>query len=268
MSLYGIDADGYCKVTGASANYDRALRGLALLRARGLDVTLLVVATEDSTPRMTEYFQVARDYHAEEFRIAPKINMGRALDGRKLMPGGEPKTWAALVAQLKAIREMREPGDPPVRINAKPLFAHYLHKLTGIPAFYENCEAGATMIYVDAKGRSMPCPFLHHASSGIQQTYSHLRSEDIRNGEFDDVWNSRSFNEFRTLFEPELNPYEVITNCKFYRDGSCRPMFADSLQLSIPRQGRTQGVGRNSTGPRQFWTASRRPDCDGNLKLR
>lgn len=55
MSLYGESRETYEGVTGSRNNMELALKGLANLVERGLDVAVLTVATAENVDRIPEY---------------------------------------------------------------------------------------------------------------------------------------------------------------------------------------------------------------------
>ncbi len=223
VSLYGPDRETYGRVTGNPRGFDRALEGLKLLVDKDLDVSILVVATEDNVHRLQDYFNIARDYGVEEFRITPKAALGRAAPQAGSEEIGCPKFWTQLIGQLQRLQANGAEDDPWIRVQARPLFGCYLSKQTGIGYFYQNCNAGTSMIYINPSGKAAPCPFLLHMPKRLRDLYSHIGMQDLRSTPFDEVWHSEPFEAFRKYYEPSNNLFNIDQTCKFYQDGECIP---------------------------------------------
>jgi MoaA/NifB/PqqE/SkfB family radical SAM enzyme len=224
MSLYGEDEERYDKVTGSAKNYALALNGLKRMLDKGLDVTILTVATEDNSDRISEYFDVARRFGVKEFRVVPKIGVGRAAKEAEEGTYCQAMVWPNLIKELRKIKNSLKETDPLVRIDARPLLGSYLFNLTGIPYFWTNCISATTMIYIDSTGKAAPCPFLNDVTAPLKKLYSHvIEREDIMDDSFLDVWNSKTFDTFREYHKPEKNLFKINTKCKFYKNKVCTP---------------------------------------------
>ena len=223
MSLYGYDELTYQKVTGDPKNFKRALAGLKLLCDKGLEVSVLTVATDDNADKIPAYYEIARQYGAREFRLTPEVSLGRAaVEGYKEIDT-TPMIWKRLVDSLNKISSTTMPGDPEIMVDARPLPASYLHKLTGLSYFYENCTAATSMTYIDPTGEASPCPFLKQTPDDLRQKYSDITSTNIMQRPFQEVWNSESFNKFRSYYNPKNNLLGIKEQCRYYKDGSCVP---------------------------------------------
>lgn len=223
MSLYGYNEETYQKVTGDSRNFKRALNGLKLLCDKGLEVSVLTVATDDNADKIPAYFEIAKQYGAAEFRLTPEVSLGRAAEKDYKEIDSTPMIWKKLIDGLNTITSDSNQNDPEVIIDARPLPASYLHKLTGLSYFYENCTAATSMIYIDPTGEASPCPFLKQTPDDLKEKYSDITSSNIMNQSFHDIWNSESFDKFRSYYDPGKNLFEIKETCRYYKDGSCVP---------------------------------------------
>lgn len=246
MSLYGENEETYERVTGSGQNFWRALNGLKLLRDKGLDVTILVVATEENSHKIKEYLDIAKRFGVSELRITPVIAVGRAANADEII--SEPRIWATLIKQLKEISQSLKETDPLVRIDARPLFGAFISNLTGLPCCWENCTSATKMIYIDPTGKAAPCPFLKAMSARLKEKYSHMKMEDIIDNTFEYVWNSPSFQQIREYYNPEKNLFKINTKCRFYKDGSCIPCVLTPCNCSGKIQEVKRELKQNDSG--------------------
>lgn len=223
MSLYGENEERYKKVTGSEENYAKALHGLKLLVDKGLDIAILVVATEENAGQIGEYYAIAKKFGVKEFRVTAKVNLGRAASEDEGNASVQPKIFRTLVRELEAIGKSVKDTDPVVRINSRPLLGNYLKKLTNIPYFWQNCRAASTMIHIDPMGKSVPCPFFLEMPEKLKEIYGQVELQDMVRDSFSDVWSSDVYNKFREYYDPDKNRFTINTKCRFYSDGSCIP---------------------------------------------
>jgi MoaA/NifB/PqqE/SkfB family radical SAM enzyme len=223
MSLYGECPETYQRVTGSAAHYDRALKGLARMVEAGLDVSVLTVVTQENVARLLKYFDIAREYGAKEFRLAPEVALGRSANRAEALTKAARGLWPTFLEQVAEIRAAATPEDPLILLDARPTLARYLSKFTGCSTFYENCTAATTMIYIGPTGLALPCPFLGHLPEQLRQHYSHLRPGDIRKNSFPDIWNSETFVTFRSYYDPAFNLFDINTECRHFKSGKCIP---------------------------------------------
>ncbi len=223
MSLYGESEETYDKVTGSARNFHRAMKGLGHLLDKGLDVTILTVATEENSHKIPEYYEIARRFGVSEFRLTPKIGLGRAarrVDGET---GSTPRIWSKLIASLREIKDSAKEDAPDIWLDARPLLGSYLFKIVEIPNFFEKCSAATTMIYIDPTGQAAPCPFLKQMPEDLKKIYSHIGTENLIEHSFQEVWESEAFCTFRTYYDPKENLFEINEKCRYFRDGVCTP---------------------------------------------
>lgn len=227
MSLYGENKERYKQVTGSEENFDRAINGLKLMLDKGLDVSILTVVTEENSNQIADYFNIAKSFRVKEFRITPKIGIGRASKGAEDGTYCDTNIWPNLIRELRKIKDSLSDTDPKIYMDARPLLGSYLFDLTNVPYFWQNCCSAANMIYIDPTGKAAPCPFLKNLPTTLKKIYQNVsKREEFFNKSFEDVWNSEVFRNFRDYYEPEKNPFKINTNCKFYKDGSCTPCVA------------------------------------------
>jgi radical SAM protein with 4Fe4S-binding SPASM domain len=74
ITLYGRTRETYEALTGVSGSYDRCLRGIELLRARGLPLKLKTVATSINKHEIYAMKQFAEDELGVEFKFDGQIN--------------------------------------------------------------------------------------------------------------------------------------------------------------------------------------------------
>jgi MoaA/NifB/PqqE/SkfB family radical SAM enzyme len=218
MSLYGENKKTYELITGSQNNMERALKGLANLVNKGLDVAVLTVVTIKNAHLIPDYYKVVRSFGIKEFRLAPEVSLGRST--RKT---GESGIWSGLIVALKKVRELMAEGDPPLYLDARPLFGEYLYKITGFRNFYENCTAATSMIYLDPSGNVLPCPFLKQLPPTLGNLYGNINQSNIVTSTFPAIWHSEAFNTFRSYYDPNKNLFQINKNCKFFKKGTCIP---------------------------------------------
>jgi len=223
VSLYGDDERTYERITGSAKNFCRALKGLSLLSDRQLKVSVLIVVTKGNATRIPAYYEVAKQYPIESFRIVPKVPLGRASNDGVYEHRGAPAIWVPMIHTLRKLRETVKEDDPPIGVQARSFFGEYLQKLIGFETFSQKCTAATIQIYVDPCGRAAPCPFMQSAPGYLKEKYSHIQMENLRDKPFEEVWNSESFETFRKFYNPEHNLYEINTKCKYFRNRTCIP---------------------------------------------
>lgn len=223
MSLYGDNQETYQAITGSAHNFERALHGLKLLIENDLDVSVLTVATAGNAHKLGKYYDIAASYGAKEFRLAPEISLGRAADKLNHKTVQAPQIWGALIRSLNVIKDSLGQNGTMVLLDARPLFGTFLHKITGFRSYYENCTAATTMLYIDPAGESLPCPFLRQMPEELKERYRHIASQNIMKQTFHEVWESESFNLFRSYYDPQNNLFTINEKCKYFRNGACTP---------------------------------------------
>lgn len=222
MSLYGYDETSYRKITGGAQSYLLAIRGLERLIKSGMEVTILVVATGENCSQMERYYRLAEQYGVKEFRITPKINIGRA-EKAEGAPSEEPAIWSRLIAALKALQQEATDHGPAIRIDSRPLFGKYIYNLTGIPYLWQNCNSATTGIFIDPEGFTAPCPFLRDLPKHLKDKYQFPEKKNIKSSSFQEIWDSHTFNQFREYYEPAKNLFTINENCEFYKSKKCIP---------------------------------------------
>ncbi|ACH39879.1 hypothetical protein Gbem_2875 [Citrifermentans bemidjiense Bem] len=155
--------------------------------------------------------------------MAPEVSLGRSADKPNIRKADEAGVWSKLVASLARIKENMVEGDPPLYLDARPLFGEYLYKVTGFGNFYENCTAATTMIYLDPSGNVLPCPFLKQLPPELGKLYSHIKSNNIMKSSFQNIWHSDAFETFRSYYDPGKNLFKINKECKFFKKGTCIP---------------------------------------------
>ena len=79
MSLYGESKETYQEITQITElNFDTRFEGIKLLVDRGIDVTILTVATENNAHKVLESYDIAKTYGAKEFRLTTEIALGQS----------------------------------------------------------------------------------------------------------------------------------------------------------------------------------------------
>lgn len=223
VSLYGISQAGYRSLTGNQDGYRLVQRGLELLDRHDLDFTILTVATDENVESLPEYYDVAVKYRAQAFRICSKVSLGRAADNGFEKTGNNINTWVRLLKVLEELAEKEQKANVKIRMEGRPMLGMFLEKQTGIGYFHENCTAARTMIHIDARGRSRPCPFLAYLPTSLKRKYSHLSPLDIATLPFSEVWESDTFNTFRDYYHPVRNLSPFNTKCPHFKNKSCIP---------------------------------------------
>ncbi len=223
MSLYGENPVTYQRVTGSADNFERALQGLSRLIEAVGEVSVLTVVTSENVTNLGQFYEIVRQAGAKEFRLVPEIALGRSANRAESDGEQARRVWPVFLDTLARLKADVKADDPVILLDARPMFASYLNKLTGFRTFYENCTAATTMIYITPTGEALPCPFLQHAPDDLMRRYSHIMPGDLRRSSFQEVWNSESFEVFRSYYDPEHNLFKINTACPHFQSGKCIP---------------------------------------------
>ncbi|MBN1422751.1 MAG: radical SAM protein [Planctomycetes bacterium] len=166
ITLYGATAETFDRITGVRGSRARALRGIDLLRARGLRLRLKTVAMEANRGEIDAMRRFAEE-RGIDFRFDAMINP--RLDGSQapLAVRLSPEEVVALdVGDRRRLEEWK-------RFDER--FHGPVHETGQTPLLY-HCGAGLTAFSVDPFGRLSVC--------GL----SYRDSYDLRHGSFREGW--------------------------------------------------------------------------------
>ncbi|MDO8964008.1 MAG: radical SAM protein [Coriobacteriia bacterium] len=139
-------------VRGAGT-FDRALAGMAALRAVGVDVTLAMTLSSANVRDLPAVLRIAENA-ASRFHIARHVPIGRgaALDARPLSP---TELRRALVYLKRRRRRLARSGtDLTLR---DPLWKALLLRGPGCEDCVSGCSVGYNGLCIDADGTAFPC---------------------------------------------------------------------------------------------------------------
>lgn len=164
ITLYGCTEETYSQVTGVRGAYSQCIRGIELLRERGIRVslkTMVLTVNQHELGRMESYAGAL----GTDFRFDPMVSM--RLDGDT-----RPKAFRLSPEQVVAL-DMRDDR----RVRAwKEYVARYSGHSPQPDRLYQ-CAAGIGNFHIDPVGRLSACI--------IARTPSY----DLRKGSFADGWN-------------------------------------------------------------------------------
>jgi MoaA/NifB/PqqE/SkfB family radical SAM enzyme len=164
ISLYGATPETYEAVTQVPGSYRKCLRGIHLLRERGLPLSLKTVAITLNQHELAQMQQMCDDWGVP-FRYDPDINPRIDGDRSPLQYRLTPEQVVALDAQTPArARELSE-----TVCTARSTVAR-----APVPLY--DCAAGETAFHIDPEGRLTPC------------IMSRRDGYDLRRGNFADAW--------------------------------------------------------------------------------
>jgi radical SAM protein with 4Fe4S-binding SPASM domain len=144
VSLYGADAEGYRRVTGAAAHFTQVMHGLDALQAHGLQVVLKAVLLEPVLLQAPALISLARQ-RGLKLRLDP--NVDPTLDGDASPLRLRPDPDAAVEVELLAAGDAR-------------LLADFDREQRACRNDEAACGAGRSSFHVDPLGRMMPCLLL------------------------------------------------------------------------------------------------------------
>lgn len=175
FSVYSLDATIHDRITTRRGSLARTLRGIELLRARGLKVRI-------AAPIMGENFEGFRELFRHFAALGIEVELGSYI--MKTRQGFGSQSHTDLTDEQ--VREVHEfSRSHPVAPGVYKSFARG-HK----------CMAGVKSLYVDPMGGVHPCPMW-------AQPLGNLRGRT-----FDSIWNSDGIRSWRRLYERD-----ELANC-------------------------------------------------------
>jgi len=167
ITLYGRTRETYERLTGIPGSFDRCMRGIELLLARGLPLKLKTVAVSINRHEVFAMKQFAAELGVE-FKFDPMINPRIDCSSSPLGVRLSPSDIVALdLEDPKRSEELRRLGiqfpAPPVPEGETP----YLY----------SCGAGTNSFAIDPYGALTMC------------VLSHVDGYDLKKGSFRDGWN-------------------------------------------------------------------------------
>lgn len=167
ITLYGRTKETYEALTGISDSYERCLRGIALLRDRGLPLKLKTVPTTVNKHEVLAMRQFAEEELHLEFKFDSLINPRIDCSQSPLAVRLSPEEVVALdlhsskvAAEYRKLAE-EEAKHPPALANIETTYS---------------CGGGMNSFAIDPYGHMSICVLSH------QETY------DIRSGSVEDGW--------------------------------------------------------------------------------
>lgn len=189
ITLYGRTKETYETLTAVPGSYDRCMRGIALLKDRGLPLKLKTVPTTINKHEVLSMKSFAREELGVEFKfdslINPRIDCSQSPLGVRLSPEEVVALDLHVPAQAEEYRRLaeRDVNSPP------PAAAHGTVYL---------CGGGMSSFAIDPYGRMSICVL------STQETY------DVRIGSVRDGW-EQFLQQVRTR---ELKRPTKCTECR------------------------------------------------------
>jgi len=146
VTLYGATRETYERVTGWRGGFERCLRGIELLRLRGVNLDLKTVITNQNLHEFWDLKALIEGLGCK-FRYDPLINP--RINGSK-RPAGERVSPDSVVALELALEEVAEDQR------------QYLHKAEPFESdSVFKCGAGVNTFHIDPYGNLMTCMMVH-----------------------------------------------------------------------------------------------------------
>ena len=154
ITLYGATRETYERVTGWRGGFERCLRGIELVRSRGLNLDLKTVITNQNLHEFWDLKALIESL-GSEFRYDPLINP--RINGSK-RPAGERIAPASVVGLELALAEVAEDQRA------------YLGKAERFDSDYVfKCGAGINTFHIDPYGNLMTCMMVHTHSYSLRR---------------------------------------------------------------------------------------------------
>lgn len=185
ITVYGRTQETYEALTGIPGSYARCIRGISLLRERGLPLKLKTVATTVNRHEVLGMKEFAEQELGVEFKfdslINPRIDCSQSPLGVRLSPEEVVALdlHSAKVAAEYKRAALRDFDRPPVLENVKTLYG---------------CGGGMKSFAIDPYGHMTVC------------VLSHRESYDIRSGSVREGWE-------KFLAQVRTRPRKTITKC-------------------------------------------------------
>jgi radical SAM protein with 4Fe4S-binding SPASM domain len=187
ITLYGATRETYETLTQIPGSYDRCMKGIALLRERGLPLKLKTVPTTVNQHELYEMKRFAEEDLGVEFKFDPLVNPRTDCSQSPLAVRLSPEQVVALEFKdpVRPAEYMRlaqaEIAAPPVASDKK-----------------YTCGAGQNGCAIDPNGKMTMC------------VLSHREGYELRSGSFRKGWEGR-LNEIRGS---EVSRQTICTNCR------------------------------------------------------
>ena len=187
ITLYGATRATYEALTQLPGSFDRCMRGIALLRERGLPLKLKTVPTSVNVHEVYEMKRFAEQDLGVEFKFDPLVNPRTDCSQSPLAVRLSPEQAVAL--------EFRDPVRPAeyLRLVESELAADLL---TSTKRY--TCGGGHNGCAIDPKGKMTICVLSHHDGY------------DLRSGNFQEGWNGR----LKEIRGSGITRETICTNCR------------------------------------------------------
>lgn len=184
ITLYGATRETYEQLTGIPGSYDRCLRGIRLLRERGLPLMLKTVAISINKHEVGEMKKLAADLGVAfkfDAMMTPRIDCSQSPLAVRLQP------WEVVKMDLEDSQRVAEWHKFADQFNGP------VHAPEHNGEIY-HCGGGVFSFAIDPEGKMSIC------------VISHVDKYDLRRGSFEDGW--RHF-----LHRVRLKKATRITKC-------------------------------------------------------
>ena len=164
ITLYGRTRETYERLTGIPGSFEKCMRGIVLLKERGLPLKLKTVAVSINKHEIWDMQRFAEQELGLEFKfdamMSPRIDCSQSPLAVRLKP------WEIVSLDLQDPRRVKE---------WKELARQFAGPAENRDQVY-SCGGGVNSFAIDPEGKMSIC------------VLSHFDSYDLRNGSFQDGW--------------------------------------------------------------------------------
>ena len=187
ITLYGATRETYEALTGIPGSYDRCMKGIRLLRERGLPLKLKTVPTTINYHEVYEMKRFAEEDLGVEFKYDPLVNPRTDCSQSPLAVRLSPEQVVALEFR-DAVRkaEYVRIAEAELAANVPPSDQKY------------TCGGGHNGCAIDPNGKMSIC------------VLSHRDGYNLRSGSFQQGWEGR----LKEIRESKTSRQTICTNCR------------------------------------------------------
>ncbi len=187
ITLYGATRETYEALTRIPGSFDRCMKGIRLLRERGLPLKLKTVPTSINVHEVYEMKRFAEQELGVEFKFDPLVNPRTDCSQSPLAVRLSPEQAVGL-----------EFSDPTRRAEYARLVAYEASVNLPASAKKYTCGGGQNGCAIDPKGQMTIC------------VLSHRDGYDLRSGSFEEGWDGR----LKEIRISETTRETICTNCR------------------------------------------------------
>jgi len=179
ITLYGPDEETYASLCHYPGGFQKTIRGVRLLRERGVEVRLSISATPHNAPHIDRMMDIAKELDAA---LAVETYILPATRERTLPFDRQARLSPEQAAQLR-IRFLKRdlPGERFIRFARENVWA-VQHAVPDPKANRMRCLAGSCSFTINWQGQMRPCvimtqPCADVAAMGMSAAWQHIRTQ-------------------------------------------------------------------------------------------